>query len=123
MAGGGSIRGVNGSIHWAYYVCARIDGYRVRRTKQGQWSLVARVLPGSADAYKMSQRPLIFVAPHMKPACACTWKPHDDRHDDMVAQRCSKCRTAWKPGEWSWPITSCEIRQGELRAQLGPPNP
>lgn len=66
MIGGASIRGVVGSIAWSYYVCARIEGYRVRRAKDGTWSLAATVIPGTADAYKLKQSPLMFVAPHEK---------------------------------------------------------
>jgi hypothetical protein len=59
------IRGEVASIQWAYYRAAAIDRYTV--TGYGpkgarRWALSARVL--IADAFKMTQRPLMFVAPH-----------------------------------------------------------
>lgn len=59
----GSITGVVGQVKWAYYVAAAINGYTVTRVGP-QWSLRATVV--TADAFKLSQRPLMFVAPHEK---------------------------------------------------------
>jgi hypothetical protein len=61
---GGSIRGVVGVIKWSYYNAAAINGYAVGRlVDKGQttWTLRATVV--QADRFKMSQRPLMFVAP------------------------------------------------------------
>ena len=58
------IRGVVGQIRWAYYTAAAINGYTVTRSKAGAWSLSATVV--LADAFKIAQRPLLFVAPHEK---------------------------------------------------------
>lgn len=56
------IRGVVGQIKWSYYVAATLEGYSVRRDKtSGVWSLTGRVV--TADAFKMRQRPLVFMAP------------------------------------------------------------
>jgi len=61
---GSAIRGVVGQVKWAYYVAAAINGYTVTRSKDGVWKLSATVV--NADAFKMAQRPLLFVAPHEK---------------------------------------------------------
>lgn len=64
-AEGLQIRGVIGQIKWSYYIAAGVHGYTVTRDKQTKvWSLVATVVV--SDAFKMAQRPLIFVAPHKK---------------------------------------------------------
>jgi hypothetical protein len=60
------IRGVVGTIKWAYYNAAAINGYRVTQTPDGQWHLRATVVPGLSDSFKLSQRPLRFVAPTEK---------------------------------------------------------
>ena len=64
MSSGALIRGVVGQIRWSYYTAAAINGYTVTRSKAGEWSLSATVV--LADAFKISQRPLLFVAPHEK---------------------------------------------------------
>jgi hypothetical protein len=61
---GGSITGVVGSIAWHYYTAAAINGYTVTRTDEAGWRLAGTIV--LADAYKMAQRPLTFVAPHAK---------------------------------------------------------
>jgi hypothetical protein len=64
MAGGG-ISGVVGAVRWGYYTAAVIEGYTVMgRGPKGalRWSLTARMV--QADAFKLSQRPLVFVALH-----------------------------------------------------------
>lgn len=62
------LSGVVGRIDWHYYTAAGIHGYTVtpppRRAKVQEWKLVA-VVP-LHDAFKMSQRPLVFVAQHAK---------------------------------------------------------
>lgn len=73
---------------WSYYNAAALNGYTVTRSETGAWSLRATVV--ASDAFKMSQSPLVFVAPH-------------------------------EQGEWRWPIQECQISQGVLTAQLGPP--
>jgi hypothetical protein len=55
------VRGIIGQVKWSYYNAAAIHGYAVSRSEQGQWSLRASVV--MADAFKLSQRPLVFVAP------------------------------------------------------------
>lgn len=62
---GGPISGVAGAVMWSYYKAAIIEGYTVvGRGPKGalRWSLSARVV--HADAFKLSQRPLVFVAVH-----------------------------------------------------------
>lgn len=61
------LRGVVGLIKWSYYTAAAINGYEVTRNKAGTvWSLTGNVV--NADAFKMAQRPLVFVAKHAKGA-------------------------------------------------------
>ena len=55
------LRGTVGAIKWHYYTAAAVNGYTVARTERGL-SLVATVV--LKDAFKLSQRPLIFEAPH-----------------------------------------------------------
>ena len=60
---GGSIQGVVGQIMWSYYKAALLEGYTVTRSPTNEWTLRARVVPGASDAFKLAQRPLVFVAP------------------------------------------------------------
>lgn len=57
-----TIRGVVGQVKWSYYIAAAINGYTVTRGPDGSWSLQGVVV--LSDAFKLSQRPLLFVAPH-----------------------------------------------------------
>ena len=66
MPGGGSITGVEGQVTWSYYTAAAVHGYTITRTDGAGWSL--RGFLGAADAFKLAQRPLVFVAPHAKGA-------------------------------------------------------
>jgi hypothetical protein len=70
---GGTVRGVVGAVKWypngrivplggAYFDAATVEGYAVQRTPANEWSVVGRVV--LSDAYKLAQRPLMFVAPH-----------------------------------------------------------
>jgi hypothetical protein len=61
---GGVVRGVVGLIKWHYFTAAAVNGYTVTRSRTDVWSLRCNVV--NADAFKMSQRPLRFVAPHEK---------------------------------------------------------
>lgn len=61
---GALIRGVVGQIKWHYYTAAAINGYTVSRNDQREWSLRGTVV--LSDAFKLTQRPLTFVAPHAK---------------------------------------------------------
>jgi hypothetical protein len=64
MGSGLQIRGVVGQVKWSYYIAAGIHGYTVQRDQAGAWSLRGAVVV--SDAFKLSQRPLVFVAPHAK---------------------------------------------------------
>lgn len=56
------ISGVVGSIRWHYYTAAAINGWTVAASAdRRRWTLLATV--ALSDAFKMSQRPLAFVAP------------------------------------------------------------
>jgi hypothetical protein len=90
VSGGARIRGVVASIRWAYYTAAKIEGYTVTRSKTGQWSVHARVV--LADAFKVKQSPLFFVAMHEK--------------------------GEWR---WPIDTDTMELGSNTLRANLGPP--
>jgi hypothetical protein len=65
-----TLTGVIGRIEWGYYTAAAIEGYTVTAsaatTKGGAvtWRLTATVI--LSDPFKLTQRPLRFVAPHAK---------------------------------------------------------
>lgn len=56
----GSISGVVGKIERGYYPAASINGYVITRGRAG-WALRATVV--ACDAFNLSQRPLVFIAP------------------------------------------------------------
>lgn len=62
MVGGRPIRGVKGLVTWSYYHAAALLNYTVLRTTDGRWTLAATVV--ASDSFKLTQRPLLFVAPH-----------------------------------------------------------
>ena len=66
MASAPTLTGVIGKLMWAYYLAAGIHDYTVVRLDGATWTLVGRL--GAADAYKLTQRPLTFVAPHQRGA-------------------------------------------------------
>jgi hypothetical protein len=56
------ITGVVGRLDWGYFAAAAINGYALKRNPGGGWSLTGTVV--TLDAFKVRQRPLVFVAPH-----------------------------------------------------------
>lgn len=92
-----SIRGVVGQIRWSYYVAGAINDYVVWRAK-GVWQLQATVV--QADAFKLAQRPLTFVAPTK----AGAW-----RWPIQVLQVADGCQLELPSGPFP------------IRARLGPP--
>ena len=65
----GSIAGERGAIRWGYYTAAELEGYHVSKTgppTATRWALWAKVQ--TADAFKIRQTPLVFVAPHERGA-------------------------------------------------------
>jgi hypothetical protein len=57
------ITGVVALIRWAYYTAAAVNGYTVTRDPVTRaWSVTGTIV--MADAFKLTQRPLKFVAPH-----------------------------------------------------------
>ena len=69
-----------------------------------------------SDAFKMKQKPLVFVAPYVKETCTACGK---------VVQSCL-CREPKHVktlGEWKWPIQSLEMGpvtgQVKIQAVLG----
>lgn len=81
------LTGVVGHIQWHGYTAAAINGYTVTRNKAGTvWSLAATVV--LSDKFKMTQRPLTFVAKHAKGAWRwpiLSFTLHPDTHH-VVAQ-------------------------------------
>ena len=61
MAHSVTVSGVTGSLRWAYHEAALVTAWTVTRTGD-VWTLSATV--GKSDAFRVSQRPLRFVAPH-----------------------------------------------------------
>jgi hypothetical protein len=57
-----TIRGIVGRVDWGYFAAAAINNYSATPLADGSWSLHATVV--SFDAFKIRQKPLIFVAPH-----------------------------------------------------------
>lgn len=55
-----TVTGVAGSLRWGYHQAASLSAWTVTRTPDG-WSLTATVV--HADAFRLTQRPLVFVAP------------------------------------------------------------
>jgi len=97
---GARVRGVVGQVRWGYYDAARLEGYTAQRDPKTQrWSLRARVVPGSANAFNMRQRPLRFIAPYVIPAKA--GKPELKR-------------------QWEWLVEDADITAGVLTARLEP---
>ena len=63
------LRGVVGTIDWYYFSAATVHHYRIVRAQAEDgchFHLTATA--GERDAFKLSQRPLEFVAPHAKGA-------------------------------------------------------
>jgi hypothetical protein len=56
------LRGTVGAVKWHYYTAAAINGYEITRSEAGTHRLTATVVLN--DAFKLSQRPLTFEAPH-----------------------------------------------------------
>jgi hypothetical protein len=76
----GGIRGAGAVVKWNYHTAASLTAYTVSRDDVGVWQLYATVV--EADPYLLTQRPLIFVAPHKRGAFRWpieTWDMADDR--------------------------------------------
>jgi hypothetical protein len=56
------IKGVVGRLDWGYFAAAALNNYTVRRCADGSWTLRATVV--NFDAFKIRQRPLVFIAMH-----------------------------------------------------------
>lgn len=103
----------------------------------GRWHLRATVV--LADGFKMTQRPLVFVARYKRsvevkptgPAQRDTreWKP---LNAEWYLRALALPMAAESPREWKlvgddqfyrWPIESFTLADGVLTAQLGPPLP
>jgi len=56
------IRGIVGRLDWGYFAAGAINGYSVTRCADGLWALHGTLV--NFDAFKIRQRPLVFIAPH-----------------------------------------------------------
>lgn len=56
------IRGVVGRIDWGYFAAGAVNGYTLQQLSDGTWALRGTLV--TFDAFKIRQRPLIFIAPH-----------------------------------------------------------
>jgi hypothetical protein len=97
------IKGIVASIRWHHYVAAGVHGYTVAPCNKAgtAWDLVATVV--LSDAFKLSQRPLTFVALRTKKGLdgTCVVKT-----------------------QWSWPITAIspiDRNTQQVTARLGTP--
>jgi hypothetical protein len=92
-------RGTVGHIRWHHYVAAEVHGYTVVPSGD-RWSLSAQLV--ASDAFKMSQRPLVFVALLVKPR---------DLGGGIYGTKT----------EWRWEIETVSITDdGRMTATLGP---
>lgn len=55
------VTGVTASLRWSYYTAAIVRAWTVTRDDHG-WVLVGTL--DTPDAFRLSQQPLAFVAPH-----------------------------------------------------------
>jgi hypothetical protein len=81
------IRGARGFLRWYAYAAAEVRDYTL--TKSGRGYGLAGWLAG-ADAFKLSQRPLLFEVP------------------------------VKGGGVWRWPVESLTTAEGKVSARLGP---
>lgn len=97
---GAVLRGVVGKLQWGYYDAAKIEGYTVTRNKRTRmWSLRATVVPGSANAFNLKQKPLRFIAPYVIPAKG--GKPAEKK-------------------QWEWRVDDGDLANGVFVARLEP---
>lgn len=57
-----SIRGVNGSVRWSYHTAAVLQGWSVTPNPDKK-TFTLKATMATSDAFKLTQRPLVFVAP------------------------------------------------------------
>ncbi len=57
-----TLEGMSASIRWGYHLAGELGPFTVTRDADGAWSVSGTVL--KSDAYRVSQCPLVFVAPH-----------------------------------------------------------
>lgn len=62
LAPGLVLRGIVAEVRWGHARAARLEGYRVMRSKEGQWSASGRAV--LVDRFNIRQKDLRFVAPH-----------------------------------------------------------
>jgi hypothetical protein len=89
-----SVRGVVGEITYAYFSAATLRDYVVTRRGRAGWTLRAAI--AKRDAFNLTRRPLMFVAPHI---------------NQKTGAR----------GEWRWPVLDLAVTNTTITATLGEP--
>lgn len=59
-----TVRGLDARLQWGYYAAGTLGAWSVTTAEDGRVTLTATVV--STDAFRVSQRPLVFVAPHAR---------------------------------------------------------
>jgi hypothetical protein len=57
-----TVRGLTGEVQWGYHQACALGSWTVVRSEGNTWSLTATIV--RPDTFRLSQRPLVFVAPH-----------------------------------------------------------
>lgn len=88
-----TLRGRTGAIAWGYYTVATVGAWSVHKSREGKWTLSARLARADrvmlARASRDRDRPPLFTAP----------RPN---------------------GQFCWPIRASQIGETSMIATLGP---
>jgi len=57
-----TVSGVSGVLKHGYYMAGTVGAWTITRAETGGWVLAATLT--KTDAFRVSQRPLVFEAPH-----------------------------------------------------------
>ena len=57
-----TITGEAGQVFWGYHPVATVTAWSITKTEAGDWALTGSLV--SADTFRVSQHPLVFVAPN-----------------------------------------------------------
>jgi hypothetical protein len=58
------VTGQAARVQWGYLVAGTVRSWTATKAEDGSWSLVATV--HEADTFRVTQRPLVFMAPHAR---------------------------------------------------------
>lgn len=60
-----TVTGVDATIRWTYYDAAKINSYSITRDESTrEWFVTGHII--LADAFKLSQTPLMLIVPHKR---------------------------------------------------------